>query len=256
MKNLVSLLLFLGFSVQALPAARLSAPSLSRKASFQETYNRYPSPFGVIQQLQHIVPYMPLAKETECLTVGSSSAPAIGTIDPLQGSALEEEPSALFYPYFSNCVRSLGQMGFYDSATATANAQEILGDELALELNRWFVDDCKEPSVRPTICLYETDKRAASFWYGVKWQELPEDRRLKLMTAFVEYLVGPEAVLRRQELIGKESAFGIELNSVENLVKFLSDEMEKIKEGVSTLSVLQVYLETAIVLRLGPALKN
>lgn len=251
--SILGFILF-GFCAQALPVAPLSLPKLARKTSFQETYNRYPSPFGIIQQLRHIIPHMPNSAGDACLTISSSSAPAIGTIDPLQGTALEEEPSALFYPYFANCVRSLGPNGFYSAAAA--NAKEILGDELAAELNDSFENDCKDPKVRPIICHYEATQRPSAFWYGVNWKDLPEDRRLKFMAAFIDYLVGPEAVLRQKELIGKESVFGVELNSIETLTKFLNDEMTKLKDGEAALSVMQIYFETAILLRLGPALKN
>jgi hypothetical protein len=257
MRTLLCILLTAGVSAQALPAAPLKRNGLLHKTSFQETYNRYPSPFGIIQIMKMIVPFRNGEYPGTCEQMSEQSAPVTGVIDPLQGSALEEEPGALFYPYFEKCVRDMGSNGFYDNATALKNSNEILGEDYMGPYLQKLEKECQKTGYdKPFICNYQADSRIAAFWYGRQWKSLKEEERLELMPRFIRYLVGPAAVQRRLKLVGENNVFGADLKSPQDLAKFISDAMAAMKDGDSDLSVLQVYLETAILLRLGPALKN
>lgn len=257
MRALICILLTASFAAHAFPGAPLRTTGLMHKTSFQETYNRYPSPFAIIQILKMIVPFTNSNFPGNCEQMSEQSAPVTGAIDPLQGSALEEEPGALFYPYFEKCVRDMGSNGFYDNATALKNSNEILGEDYMSPYLKSLDKECQKNGYdRPSICYYAPEARTSALWYGRQWKSLKDQERLEFMTRFVRYLIGPVAVQRRLKLFGVNNVFGAELKSPEDLAKFLSDAMAAMKDGESDLSVLQVYLETAILLRLGPALKN
>jgi hypothetical protein len=151
----------------------------------------------------------------------------------------------------------MGSNGFYDNATALKNANEILGEDYMGPYLQTLEKECQKSGYdKPFLCAYQADSRVSAFWYGRPWKSLKEEERLELMPRFIRYLAGPAAVQRRLKLFGENNVFGADLKSPQDLAKFLSDAMAAMKDGETDLSVLQVYLETAILLRLGPALKN
>jgi len=86
------------------------AKNLRHKISFDEIYNRYPSPYAIIQQFHRIVP---VSDETShCFQMDENSAPVSGVIDPIQNGALEQSPGALFFIRFiRNVCASLSLAG-------------------------------------------------------------------------------------------------------------------------------------------------
>jgi len=257
MKSMIfTLIIVSSAAVQALPVARVKGlPSLVRKSSFEETYQRYPSPYAIIQQLRHIVPHG--GASSSCLELGERAAPVIGTHDPMQGSALEETPGALFYPFFESCVREMVDSGFRGDNEGMVNANEILGQELMAELTMLFSTNCSSTqSSRLRACDYSNSGRYVKFFALTQWDQLTTEWQEKLMLAFIRYLTGPDTVLRGLNLIGPNSDFGPQVTDTPSLVKFLNQAALQIRDGGQSLTVAQVYAEIAIVLRLGPALKN
>ncbi len=248
-----------GLHASALPgnAVPTRGSEIIKKASFEETLERFPSPYGVIQQFRHIVPNgLEQWNYNECLNIGETSAPVTGVIDPLQQSALEENPGALFYPYYEKCVRQLVDNGFSSEWGTKANQLSILGEELAAEVDQARAYMCSGWFNKPEVCTFPPESFSFSMWYKATFKELTPQLQEKLMYAFVRYLGGPDAVLRRLKLIGGDETFGVRLLTAQDLAKFLVSEMLKMKNGEAALSLRDVYAETAILLRLGPALKH
>lgn len=257
MKNLVLFLLTLGFAAQALPVSNLRPAKLSRKASFEETLERFPSPYGVIQQFNYIVPNGLEAQYTwdDCMKIGEKSAPVTGVMDPLQQSALEDTPGALFYPYYEACVRKLVSSAFASTSAVEANEIAIFGEDFAKEITALRESQCSGYLGRPYYCGYSTEYRKSLFW-SEKLETFKPELQQKFMLSFIRYLGGPDAVLRRLKLIGSDETFGVKISSADELAQFLVLEMLKLKNGDKPYSLLDVYAETAILLRLGPALKH
>ncbi len=201
-------------------------------ASFEQTLERYPSPYGVIQQLMRIFPGIEkdqnITNTTECLKTAKNSS-LIGVIDPMQGGALEDTPGPLFYPYFSNCIREIA-----NSSYIFANPLKlILGEEL----------------------FTEVEKIAGSTKIFYKY--LNPDLQLAVTKRFIYFLAGPEVILRESKLIGSENVFGVPLESESDLAAFLSENIILLKNSDgSDLNLINYYAEIAIVLRLGPLLKH
>lgn len=237
-----------------------SSTPLRHGISFDETYSRYPSPYAVLQQLQKIIPLSTRDSMDDCAIVNRVSGPIIGVIDPSQGVALEKEPGALFYQYFQDCVRKLVAKGFLTSANSETNSFYIFGldNNYKTRAINLFDHECAGLGAAAD-CTYGSDIDRLHGLWNSSWQDLSDDLRRLLVSAFIDYLLGPETILRDQGYMGKTTAFGRSIETREELVTFLIELIEDLRKKVSSdisFPVYRAYGEIAIVLRLGPALRN
>lgn len=234
MKKLIfALFLFLNsLSVEALPLIKPSQKNNVHKTSFDEIYQRYPSPFAVIQQLKRILPG---ATNYNCDEFNIDST-VFGINDPELMGPLESEPGALFYQHYQNCLRKYANQ--YGSSDWNKLFQEIVGSE-------------EMPS------LIEAEKYGSNIEYK-NWSEFQSSSKILLMEKFIFYLIGPESQLKRLKYIGENNVFGTPLENSKDLAKFLIEIANKFPSAdyLSRRSIYMVYIETAILLRLGPALKD
>ncbi len=230
--------------------------ALMRPAAFEETLNRFPSPYAVIEQFQRIVPYnQGQYSNQECKSVDKMSAPVIGTIDPLQLGPLEQTPGELFYQYYIDCVRKLVQEGFQSHEKVGMNLKEILGEDLLKEIVLTN-DACK---VQKDYC--NDEKVFASiasliFTYNA-WSKIDSSVTKKIVDRLLLYLVGPPVILRAKGYFGENNVFGRDLPSQDALSNMLIAMASELKSpSGEEAKFTDVYGEIAITLRLGPALQN
>lgn len=266
MKALIIFTLLLSWSAAALNRPALSHSPFSqnssmKKASFDETYERYPTPYAVLQQFRRIVPNLPEIPDSACLQIDESSAPVIGTMDPQQGAALEKEPGALFYQYYQDCVRTLVNVGFSDITRATDNSKMILGPALHDRLMANYKQRCLDHEAY-LLCYDQDSMIPMSLWNLSAWVSVPPEFRKQFLSRLVDYLIGPDAVLRHMRYMGNQTVFGEALPDRDSLIAFLLQKISELETQMvqqstpKILKVADVYAEISILLRLGPALKQ
>lgn len=222
------------------------------KTAFEETLDRYPSPYALIQQLKRIVPSEAVAEANSqaCRSLTSVSAPAIGVIEPLLEGALEPVPGPLFYPFYMGCVRTLVAGGF-DSLNATTNAEKILGKSVRESLEASYCAASK------FVCEGDPKLRDYMIWATFHWSALSSEIQMLVMKRWLLYLVGPDPVLRSTRLIGPGNSFDADIHNSFQLAEFLSAALSTVlNQKNAPLTVSEAYAETAIVLRLGEAVRN
>ncbi|MGE0528676.1 MAG: hypothetical protein AB7P49_16525 [Bdellovibrionales bacterium] len=232
------------------------------KTSFEETYERFPSPYGVIQQFQRTFPVMSdYVRYSSCLKVDEKSAPVIGAIDPLQGSALEREPGALFYQFYQDCMHELSKSVFNDQSLSSQNSEMILGKKLDAAISsRLERYPCENEKGLADACAYtDAQSKKWAFWTRVQFNQLDMDLQLEIMNQFIEFLIGPEEVLDGRGYTGEDTVFGVPVANQGELALFIIRQLSGLEsrdpKAQSSL-VYEIYAETAVLLRLGPALKN
>lgn len=205
-----------------------------RKTSFEETESRYPAPLAIIENIKAIAPYRNESINDACLRITVESAPLVGAIDPQQLQPLEPTPGPLFFSYVEKCMKRVAKFGFQDAESAQKNSELILGRDLMARVI---------PSAR----------QSAAFWNSTRFSSLPRDVQQRMVERFIYFVVGPEEVLRYFNYIGPQSVFGLNFDSPQALAAFL---LEKIEARAPGDTVLGFYSRTAVLLRLGPVMKN
>lgn len=209
-------------------------PSLMRKVSFEETESRYPSPLALIENIKSIAPYRAVEINDACLRITVESAPLLGAIDPQQLQPLDPTPGPLLFSYLEKCMKRMATYGFQDRESAQKNSELILGRDLMAQVI---------PSSRQT----------QAFWNSTRFSSLPRETQLALIERFLYYIVGPEEVLLYFGYLGPQSVFGVSMPSSQALASFL---LEKLEARVPGDTVLGFYARLAVLMRLGPAIKN
>ncbi len=250
-----------GYAFSKKPVANQMRNSLINTASFEENYERFPSPYGVIQQFQRIFPVInDSVRSSSCLRIDEKSAPVIGAIDPLQGSALEKEPGALFYQFYQDCVYELSKSTFMDQTLAHQNSQLILGNELDAAISKRLEKfPCDQEMGLAEACAYsERQAKIWAFWTRVQFHSLDMDLRLSMMSQFIEFLIGPEEILEERSYIGQKTVFGLPIANKGELARFILKQLADLESrdgNAKSPLVYEIYAETAILLRLGPVLQ-
>lgn len=241
-------ILFLAILMNAAFAANALDLNLIKKASFEETFERYPSPFAILQQFKRIIPVDGNAgAHPECTNMNEMSAPVSGVNDPMQLGPLEQTPGELFYQYYVDCVHKIVSGGFYLPAYSQQNAKAILTLEDRIQL------------AKGDAALAESEAFAHALFTATAWKDLDPKDQIRLMNAFLLNLVGPESILRAKGYFGENNAFQTQLPTHSALVDFLNEfalSLTGSAFGATNPGVADVYREIAIIVRLGPALKN
>lgn len=267
--NIGQLVMFFSFAVIASQAYAFSKKpipnqirnSLINTASFEESFERFPSPYGVIQQFKRIFPVMnDSVRSSSCLRIDERSAPVIGAIDPLQGSALEKEPGALFYQFYQDCVYELSKSTFMDKTLASQNSQLILGNDLDMAISKRLEKfPCNHEMGLADACGFsETQEKKWGFWTRVQFHHLDMELRLSMMSQFIEFLIGPEEILEERNYIGQNTVFGLPIANKGELARFILKQLADLESrdgSAKSPLVYEIYAETAILLRLGPVLR-
>ncbi|CAN5688933.1 hypothetical protein BH10BDE1_BH10BDE1_01060 [soil metagenome] len=223
-------------------AARANAQGFNRtylhNTSFEETVNRYPAPLAIIENIKSVAPFQEAAGMTDsCLQIGSSSSTVLGAIDPAQIQPLEQNPGALFFNYFEKCVKKIVKLGFQNEGLAKQNAEAILGADLMR-----------------TLSSATGQSRMVESW-STPFNRLAPAAQQQLVDQFIYFLLGPEDFLRYYKYIGDRNVFAQPLNTAADLRSFLIEQLNKSPASQND-SVLGFYSRLAVLLRLGPALKN
>ena len=208
--------------------------SSMRKVSFEETESRYPSPLALIEIIKSVAPYRAAEINDACLRITVESAPLLGAIDPQQLQPLDPTPGPLLFSYLEKCMKRMTVYGFQDRDSAQKNSELILGRELMSQAI---------PSPRQT----------QAFWNSTRFSSLPRELQQALAERFLYYVVGPDDVLLYFGYIGPQNVFGANIASSQALASFL---LEKLESRVPGDTVLGFYARLAVLLRLGPAIKN
>jgi hypothetical protein len=230
--------------------------SLIKKAAFEETFERFPSPYAVLQQFKRIVPKDSDAySHQECNRLDKMSAPVLGVNDPLQLAPLEQTPGELFYQYYIDCVHKIVKGGFSYGPDLTLNSKQVLSGADIAGLLTVYKQQCE---VFGYECNWEKDEFHRMVWIGVGWSTLDATTKYLLMDAWVNWLIGPQQILQAKGYIGENNVFGAELADIRAFNLFLIAHADTIKTGKdgAVAMVKDIYAEMAILLRLGPALKN
>ncbi len=206
--------------------------SMLHNVSFDELISRYPSPLAVLETMKAVAPFRGKSDEP-CLEIGLVSAPVLGANDPAQIQPLETQPGALFFNYFEKCTKKITALGFADESNASKNSEVILGRELSDALLR--------ASGKP-------DLRA--MWNSTPFSSLPADLQNRVTDRAILFLVGPDEVVRYFKYVGEGNVFGRAIPTPVELRQLI---IEKLSGGATLLSF---YSRTAVLLRLGPALKD
>lgn len=223
----------------------------THRMSFEETISRYPSPTALITQMEKIIPTMTI----QCRDLErSGKATVLGAIDPETGSAIDKEPGAFFVETFANCIRE--SLSNIESTMSTV----ILGATLRESLSQHWQDLCR------TNQNWEKHECGKHSWdvLHIPTASLSPELDRRVMNRIVDYLLGPDEILQEQGYLGSPSVFGVDLPSRERLIEYLNQSFEdllksdtqELSQYYSNRSLLRKYLELAILLRLGPALRH
>ena len=196
-------------------------------ASFEETLIRYPSPYGVLAQLRRLVP---TDTNATCQKLGQEIRPVLGAMDPLQGSALEKIPGPFFVGTFSHCLEEL----LSTANTGQAFSERVLGKKLSKVL----------------IPIKKN-------WSEIRWESLSASVQSEILDRFIDYIIGPEEILHYYNYIGPKNIFDLPLANKRDFRQFLATKVITEPKPNDVLKGLtKVYYDSAILLRLGPALKH
>lgn len=206
--------------------------SMIRNMSFEENIKRYPSPLAVLETMKSVAPFRAPSAEP-CLEIGLASAPVLGAIDPAQLQPLETQPGALFYNYFEKCTIKIAALGFLDEQNSLKNSELILGRDLTNALLK-----------------VSGSQDVKNMWNTKVFSSLPMDMQNQLADRAITFLLGPEELLRYFRYIGDGNVFGRPLAATTDLRALI---IEKLGGNVS---LLTFYSRTAVLLRLGPVLKD
>ncbi len=233
--NFSLLTLFAGFALVFLPSQKSLAidRSMLHRVAFDETESRYPAPLAIIENIKAVAPFRSETINDACLRVTVESAPLIGAIDPQQLQPLEPNPGPLFFSFVEKCMKRVAKFGFQDADSAQKNSELILGRDLMARVTN--------------------SRQAMAFWNSTRISSLPRDVQQQMVERFIYYVVGPEEVVRYFNYIGPQSVFGQNFESSQALAAFL---LEKLEARVPGDTVLGFYSRTAVLLRLGPVMKN
>ncbi len=225
-----------GFSLIGASSANAQAfdRSMLRKVSFDETESRYPSPLALIENIKSVAPYRAAGINDACLRVTVESAPVLGAIDPQQLQPLDPTPGPLFFSYLEKCMKRVAKFGFQDSESAQKNSELILGRDL---MGR----------------IMSSSRQSQTFWNSTAMSALPREAQQAIVERFIYYIVGPEDVVRYFGYTGPDGVFGPGFESSQALAAFL---LQKLEARVPGDNVLGFYSRLAVLLRLGPAIKN
>jgi hypothetical protein len=217
------------------------------KTSFDQKQVRFPSPYGVLNQLQHITGGM---ASDSCNRLDRISAALLGANDPTQQAPLDNQPNDLFYSFYRFCVETGVTNAFSNSELGTGLGFLILGSAVSGRLTDVFNKGCDDPNSFNSLCA-DKDHRAGSAWTMV-WSQLDPPLRLQLLRQFTTFLVGPEIILRDLKYLGRDNVFDVPLNTMNDFVVFLDQQLTKFPN----ITVAFAYAKIAILLRLGPALES
>lgn len=238
MKNVVFtflILLFCSSTSIALPLqVKPTIHKRIKKVSFDEIYSRYPSPFAVFHQLERIFP----STDSSNCGIFDEDTSSLGMNDPMLGLPLEKEPGALFFQYYQGCIRFKASY-FSSSVNFEKSLEEIFNVEALTHL---LADQ--------RITLKELwGSRNWDYGFSEKEQDL-------ILKQFIFYLVGPDQLLREMKYIGKDNIFGAPIESSDDLAAFFRKNIVVDQGSDNSRLIKHFYIELAIVLRLGPALKD
>jgi hypothetical protein len=236
------LLLALSVTTAAVVPNPTQAQSFNRRnlhrTSFEESVNRYPSPLAMIELIKSIAPNQGTeGMNDSCLQIGIASSAVLGAIDPAQIQPLEQSPGALFFNYFEKCAKKVAKLGFQTEALAKQNSEAILGTELSRSL------------------ASATGRSNLSEAWSVAFAGLSPTVQDQLVDQFIYFLLGSDDLLRYYKYIGEPNVFRRPLQSTAELRRFLIEQMISSTPSRND-SILVIYSRLAVLLRLGPALKN
>lgn len=264
---------------------------LKHKTSFDETVERYPSPYGFLEDLRQTT-----GDTVRCLDLDDEIRAVVGTNDPMQGQALEKEPGPFLVKKMASCITS---SIYTASSFAIVLVGKVLGEQLRNELTRSAFEarycdsltkrfTCEGQRIRMTSicesnaelvekeidqCVTERMKNnnysieSTEFMSNKFWRSLSSEKRKRIIIRMIESLVGPEEILAHYKYIGTDNIFEEKIESISDLATFLVEKLIEpaLKPGdvdgatmseTNYFGMARVYRELAIVLRLGPALKH
>lgn len=238
-------------------AASAFDQSLIQKASFEETFDRYPSPYAILQQFKRIMPVdgNPNA-HLECTSMSEMSAPVSGVNDPMQLGPLEQTPGELFFQYYIDCVQKIVSGGFSNSVYSKQNVEAILTVEDRAFLVQMMNKQCLEWKV---ACSDSDAVFLHNAFTATNWNSITPQLQLRLINAFLLYLVGPEIILRSKGYLGENNVFDTFIPDQPALAAFLNKfalSYNVSNFGGTEPKIADIYAQVAIIVRLGPALKN
>lgn len=238
------LVLLLAFDAGAASSSRHGQRSRVKRTdiSFQENYERYPAPYDLFFHLNRLLPALDIETLSQpCHRLSQENTTVLGGNIPSFGAPLEDLPGALFVELYVKCINEAFDKGLRSDASVTVkNMQAILGDSLLVELTQ-----------AATAALGTTGNRSQI----AAWSSFSGDLRSRVLKRLIFYFVGPDSLLAEKGLIGKESVFGPEVKTVDDLARFVEKvSLEQAPSQPADLSA--VVRGAAILLRLGPTLLN
>lgn len=228
-------------AVFAIPALLLACPpaanaidrSMLHNMAFEETVNRYPSPLAVLETMKSVAPFREKSEEP-CLEIGVASAPVLGANEPAQMQPLETQPGALFFNYFEKCTTKIAALGFADESNAEKNSEMIFGRDFANEVLRAAgIRSVKE------------------MWNSKQFSSFAPEMQNRIIDQAINYLIGPEEVVRHFRYIGEKNVFARDLPTIAALRSLIIEKL-----GAPNVTLLSFYSRTSVLLLVGPALKD
>lgn len=245
MKSLMLLLLSLTLVFDAV-SSRAQNRVRFQNASFEEKNRRYPAPYDMFNHLKRIIPQLDYTRvPQECWSLTESNAAVLGSTIPSYGQPLETEPGALFVQLYSKCLRETIRIGISDDSTQRdSNLNALLGAELVSAMAQLANQGRTDP--RP----------AGEVLPHFPWSAYSPEVQQRILSRLVLYLIGPIAILKRYKYIGPNNAFGLKLETAQDL----TDHLNRVTTGENptraSASLLKVIQSVTVILRLGPILLN
>jgi hypothetical protein len=202
-----------------------------KKVSFDENYERYPSPYDLFFHLERMLPAT--SKEyssAECQRLGEENTTVLGGNLPNFGAPLENEPGALFTELYVKCFDFAFNTGLRGQ-NAGENYQAILGEPIYMKM------------------LAKTRSTTPASISSIAWKDVEKAERIEILSRLAEYTVGPDEILEEKDLFGTDSVFGPEVRTKADLLALLE---RKGIENKSYPTLYDIVRSTAILLRLGP----